>query len=920
MQYHCFYHLFEDSSLDSSKWELGAKESYHYINQSGVYGSDMVDDKDGENGVTEVIKALLAVRDDEEYPQAVYDVIAAIVWLGNVQFEGDEAKVTDQMPLEKTAKLLGCEPAVLEHALTHSSKEINGEKLHTPLDTQGANTSRDALARNMYGRIFDDMVSQVNVCLGGGSSESCIGVLDIFGFESFKKNSFEQFCINFTNEKLQATFNQHIFNDELRLYEEEQIQWLGIVCPDNADALNVIAGKGHGVFDILDSTCKLPRATDDKLADMLHQEWDEKKNQAFPMTNPRESRNHFIINHYAGNVTYCTDGWLVKNMDTISADITDLCRNHCETELVKDLWASGRFGTFTTTTDKGQKVRKKFQGLGKAFMKSINALTEKIDSTKVHFIRAIKTNAPMKAGFYQPDYVIMQLRDQGLLSLCDLLKAGYPTRIGYEELQERFRPKMPAAIMDIGLSPKDFTNAIVWAYGLPKANYQVGLTKIFFRAGKVAMLDELDNITPEQHEVLTARVKRWVIRRQWRMAAAKAIAFKKAEDLFRSVHAMHMWYKAADLMLVYIRTLRKTYFTIKGKVAARTIARTCRMWPVRQQYLKQTIETRKRKAAIVLQTACRAHLERKNYEEAQVAKREAAAAVLVQRLCRMIITKKETEALFSKKREGSAARALQSLVRASAERKKFLLTRAEGKASAEKVQRLYRLISGESGVQFKAIVNQMRNAQDDFRKEMDALVAKYTSVEKPLGQKKLFSGGGGGGGGFEMWISIKLIDPSATEADVYAEEFTDGRKRSDVFAGNWMKMKKVEGLLGEFFSDPSNATSKDADGNYIWTRDPNYFKYIMDFIRDGQVSWPEEADAAEALLKEVDYFGIGSMVLPLVEELRKIKFGGGSMSGGDHGAGVLGGGAGEATAAASGPCDNYRLDMTAKTFGACKCG
>jgi myosin heavy subunit len=878
----------------------------------------MVDDKDGENGISEVLKALAAVQEDDSYAQSVYDTLAAILWLGNVQFEGDEAKVTDPAPLEACAKLFGCTTADLEKALTHESKEIAGEKIHTPLPAAAAENSRDALARNMYGRVFDDLVQNVNTCLGGGSADSAIGVLDIFGFESFQKNSFEQFCINFTNEKLQATFNQHIFNDELRLYEEEQIQWLGIVCPNNDDALTVIAGKGTGVFDVLDATCRLPRATDDKLADMLHQEWDTKKNQAFPRTNPREARNHFIIKHYAGPVTYCTDGWLDKNKDTISADITDLCRNNCEADLVKSLWASGRFGTFTTTTASGQKVRKKFQGLGKAFMKSINKLTEKIDSTKVHFIRAIKTNAPMKPGFYQPDYVIMQLRDQGLLSLCDLLKAGYPTRIGYGELQERFAPKMPKAIMDIGLSPKDFTNALVWAYGLPKANYQVGLTKIFFRAGKVAMLDELDNITPEQHEQLTARVKRWVIRRKWRMGVAKAVAFKKAGDLFRSVHAMHMWYKAADLMLVYIRTLRRNYFKIKGKVAARTIARTCRMWPVRKDYLKKTVETRKKKAAIVLQAACRAHLERKNYEEAQAKKKEDAAALLLQRLCRMIVTKKETEELFGAKREASAARALQSLIRASAERKKFLITRAEGKASAEKVQRLFRLISGETGVKFKAIVNQMGGAKDEFTKQMDALVAKYTG-DKPLGQKKLFTGGGGGGG-FEMWISIKLVDPSASETDLQATEFSDGKLKEDVFAGNWMKMKRVEGLLGEFFSDPSNASSKDQDGNYVWHRDPNQFKYIMDFIRDGQVSWPTAVDDAEALLSEVDYFGIGSMVLPLVEELRQIKFGGGAASGGESGAGVLGGDAGSTSVASAGPCDNYRLDMAAATFGLCKCG
>lgn len=138
---------------------------------------------------------------------------------------------------------------------------------------------------------------------------------------------------------------------------------------------------------------------------------------------------------------------------------------------------------------------------------------------------------------------------------------------------------MPPEIIDMGLSPKDFTNAIVWAYGLPKANYQIGLSKIFFRAGKVAMLDELDSITPDQHAQLTARVKRWVVRRKWRYGVAKALAFHKAEELFRSVHAMRLWYKAADLMLIYIRTLRKTYKTIKGKVAAKTLAKTCRMWP-----------------------------------------------------------------------------------------------------------------------------------------------------------------------------------------------------------------------------------------------------------------------------------------------------------------------------------------------------
>jgi myosin heavy subunit len=121
----------------------------------------------------------------------------------------------------------------------------------------------------------------------------------------------------------------------------------------------------------------------------LYQEWDERRNSAWPKTDFRDVKNHFIVKHYAGPVKYCTDGWLMKNMDTITADITELCRHKCGVELVKDLWAPGRFATFTTTTATGQKIRQKFQGLGKAFLKSINELTTQIDSTHVHFIRSV---------------------------------------------------------------------------------------------------------------------------------------------------------------------------------------------------------------------------------------------------------------------------------------------------------------------------------------------------------------------------------------------------------------------------------------------------------------------------------------------------------------------------------------------------
>jgi myosin-5 len=821
LQFHVFYHVFEESTLDKSAWQLGPKESYHYINQSGTFGASNVDDKSGENGVDAVIKSLQQATDgDDAYVQDVYTIIAAILWLGNVEFTGGEgATVKDPKPLEHAASLLGCTPEQLEFALTHSTKEIMGEKISANLKPADAVGSRDALARNMYGRVFDDVVSRWNTCLQLEDSEDApaVGVLDIFGFESFEVNSFEQFCINFTNEKLQATFNQHIFKEEIHTYFEEQIQWQGITFPDNADALSVIGGKGVGVFDQLDGICKQRSAKDAQFCDMLHNQWDGKKNPAWPRTDPRKIKNHFTVKHYAGPVVYCTDNWVIKNKDTISPDITDLCRNQCGQDLVKELWASGRFGTLTTTTATGQKIHKQFMGLGKAFMKSINALTVQIDSTHVHFIRTLKTNAAMKPGYYQPDYVIAQLRDQGLLALCDLLKAGYPTRIGYGELQERFAVKMPAEINNMGLDPRSYVSALVWAYGLPKANYQCGLTKIFFRAGKVAMLDDLDNIQPAEHEHLVERVKRWVVRRRWRMGTAKAIAQVRAMQLYRSVHAMHLWSKGAGLMLVYIRTLRNIYHRIKGKVAARSVARVCRMWPVRKEYLKKTVETRKKKAAVVIESVCRAHIARKAYEEKVAAKKEAQAATMLEALCRMMLTQKATHELFGARREEKAAKVLQAAARMYAERKAFLHTKSVGTEAATKVQRLYRLLSGESGVEFKSICKQMLHMRSSFFARMDAMAEKYSSPEsQPMGTRKMFKGGGGGGPGFEMWISIKLVSPHAEESDgPIKDKWGQTQLHDEVFASTSMKMRRVPGVLGAFFKDPANAALADADGNCV---------------------------------------------------------------------------------------------------------
>eukprot|EP01052_Picozoa_sp_SAG31_P009162 SAG31_NODE_476_length_15154_cov_24.796878_16_plen_233_part_00 len=197
--FHVFYHVFQPSALDSSAWGLSPEmmKDFHYLNQSGTYGAEMVDDKGGENGIDAVIAAFKGLLPSDEDPdrfiQDIYTIIAGILWLGNITFDGDEAKVVDPKPLEMCAKCFGCSAADLAHALTHATKKLGMEQVATVLSVADATINRDSLAKNMYLRCFDDCKDTAKRVLSSGE-DARIGVLDIFGFESFEKNTFEQ-CV-----------------------------------------------------------------------------------------------------------------------------------------------------------------------------------------------------------------------------------------------------------------------------------------------------------------------------------------------------------------------------------------------------------------------------------------------------------------------------------------------------------------------------------------------------------------------------------------------------------------------------------------------------------------------------------------------------------------------------------------------------
>uniref|UniRef100_A0A452YL90 Myosin motor domain-containing protein n=1 Tax=Aegilops tauschii subsp. strangulata TaxID=200361 RepID=A0A452YL90_AEGTS len=323
--YHCFYMLCAAPPEDRERYKLGDASLFHYLNQSNCIKLDGMDDS-SEYIATRRAMDIVGISSDEQ--DAIFRVVAAILHLGNVEFsEGSEADSSvpkddkSQFHLRTAAELFMCDEKSLEESLCKRVMVTRGESIVRNLDSRAAALSRDALARIVYSRLFDWLVNKINTTIGQDpTSKLLIGVLDIYGFESFKTNSFEQFCINLTNEKLQQHFNQHVFKMEQEEYTKEEIDWSYIQFVDNQDILDLIEKKPGGIIALLDETCMLRNSNHEIFAEKLYQKF--KDNPHF--SRPKFSRSDFTIHHYAGNVTYQTDLFLDKNIDYAVNEHQDL--------------------------------------------------------------------------------------------------------------------------------------------------------------------------------------------------------------------------------------------------------------------------------------------------------------------------------------------------------------------------------------------------------------------------------------------------------------------------------------------------------------------------------------------------------------------------------------------------------------------
>ncbi|GMQ06029.1 hypothetical protein CsSME_00050781 [Camellia sinensis var. sinensis] len=531
----------------------------------------------------------------EEEQDAIFRVVAAVLHLGNIEFakgeEIDSSVIKDETSrfhLNMTAELLKCDAKSLEDALIKRVMVTPEEIITRTLDPVAALGSRDALAKTVYSRLFDWLVEKINISIGQDpNSKSIIGVLDIYGFESFKHNSFEQFCINFTNEKLQQHFNQHVFKMEQEEYTKEEINWSYIEFVDNQDVLDLIEKKPGGIIALLDEACMFPKSTHETFSQKLYQTF--AKNKRF--SKPKLSRTSFTISHYAGEVSYHSDLFLDKNKDYVVAEHQDLLTAS------KCPFVVGLFPPLPEESSKSSK----FSSIGSRFKLQLQSLMETLSSTEPHYIRCVKPNNVLKPAIFENLNIIQQLRCGGVLEAIRISCAGYPTRRTFYEFLLRFGVLAPE-VLDGNYDDKVACQMILDKMGLK--GYQMGKAKVFLRAGQMAELDA------RRAEVLGNAANK--IQRQIRtyIARKEFISIRKA-----AIQLQSCWRG----MLAC-----KLYEQLRQEAAALKIQKHFRRYIARKSYL--TV----RSSAITLQTGLRAMTACNEFRF----RKQTKAAIIIQALLR----------------------------------------------------------------------------------------------------------------------------------------------------------------------------------------------------------------------------------------------------------------------------------------------
>ncbi|KFR05740.1 Unconventional myosin-VIIa, partial [Opisthocomus hoazin] len=576
--YHVFYCMLRGMTMEQKKkLGLGKAKDYNYLAMGNCTTCDGRDDSKEYANIRSAMKVLM-FTDTENWE--ISKLLAAILHMGNLQYEArtydnlDACEVVQSASLITAASLLEVDPQDVMNCLTSRTIITRGETVSTPLSMEQALDVRDAFVKGIYGRLFVWIVEKINAAIYRPPSQELksvrrsIGLLDIFGFENFTVNSFEQLCINFANENLQQFFVRHVFKLEQEEYNLENINWQHIEFTDNQDALDMIAIKPMNIISLIDEESKFPKGTD---ATMLHKLNSQHKLNTNYIPPKNNYETQFGINHFAGIVYYETKGFLEKNRDTLHGDIIQLVHSS-KNKFIKQI--------FQADVAMGAETRKRSPTLSSQFKRSLELLMRTLSVCQPFFVRCIKPNEYKKPMLFDRELCVRQLRYSGMMETIRIRRAGYPIRYTFVEFVDRYRVLMP------GVKPaykqgdlRGTCQRIAEAVLGKDDDWQIGKTKIFLKdhhdmlleierdkaiTDKVILIQKVVRGFKDRSNFLKVRNSVLMIQRYWRghncrkNYGAMRIGFLRLQALYRS-RKLHKQYHMARRRIIEFQARCRGY-------------------------------------------------------------------------------------------------------------------------------------------------------------------------------------------------------------------------------------------------------------------------------------------------------------------------------------------------------------------------
>ncbi|XP_048821289.1 myosin heavy chain, skeletal muscle, adult isoform X1 [Lagopus muta] len=493
--YHIFYQVTSNKKPELIDMLLITTNPYdfHYVSQ-GEITVPSIDDQE-ELMATDSAIDILGFTADEK--TAIYKLTGAVMHYGNLKFKQkqreEQAEPDGTEVADKAAYLMGLNSAELLKALCYPRVKVGNEFVTKGQTVSQVHNSVGALAKAVYEKMFLWMVIRINQQLDTKQPRQYfIGVLDIAGFEIFDFNSFEQLCINFTNEKLQQFFNHHMFVLEQEEYKKEGIEWEFIDFGMDLAACIELIEKPMGIFSILEEECMFPKATDTSFKNKLYdQHLGKSSNFQKPKPAKGKAEAHFSLVHYAGTVDYNITGWLEKNKDPLNETVIGLYQKSSVKTLAL-LFATYGGEAEGGSKKGGKKKGSSFQTVSALFRENLNKLMTNLRSTHPHFVRCIIPNETKTPGAMEHELVLHQLRCNGVLEGIRICRKGFPSRVLYADFKQRYRVLNASAIPEGQfMDSKKASEKLLGSIDVDHTQYRFGHTKVFFKAGLLGLLEEM---------------------------------------------------------------------------------------------------------------------------------------------------------------------------------------------------------------------------------------------------------------------------------------------------------------------------------------------------------------------------------------------------------------------------------------------